>query len=130
MCRWVVKLHWQISFPAAEVEDFGFSQALPESEFLAHSHTPLHVQVSATKEPFLMTKNYVDQILLLQRACDDLEKEKLEREEEKVRYLGDKLPPLQLSGMSLNDLQVRVVDDGNPPFKNNRSVFICLKYFC
>uniref|UniRef100_A0A8C8DZS4 Troponin I, skeletal, slow d n=1 Tax=Oryzias sinensis TaxID=183150 RepID=A0A8C8DZS4_9TELE len=44
-------------------------------------------------------------MLLLTRACEDLEKEKLEREEEKVRYLGEKLPPLQLSGLSLDELQ-------------------------
>ncbi|KAL2092940.1 hypothetical protein ACEWY4_010252 [Coilia grayii] len=44
-------------------------------------------------------------ILLLQRAMEDLEQEKVARDEEKVRYLGDKLPPLQLSGMTLDDLQ-------------------------
>lgn len=46
-------------------------------------------------------------MLLLQRACDDLERERQEREEEKGRYLKEKLPPLQLSGLSLDDLQVR-----------------------
>lgn len=49
-----------------------------------------------------------NQMLLLQRACEDLERETQEREEEKVRYLGEKLPPLQLSGLSMDDLQVRV----------------------
>uniref|UniRef100_A0A667ZUC3 Troponin I, skeletal, slow d n=1 Tax=Myripristis murdjan TaxID=586833 RepID=A0A667ZUC3_9TELE len=44
-------------------------------------------------------------ILLLTRACEDLEREKQERDEEKVRYLGEKLPPLQLSGMPLAELQ-------------------------
>uniref|UniRef100_A0A3Q1GIM3 Troponin I, slow skeletal muscle-like n=1 Tax=Acanthochromis polyacanthus TaxID=80966 RepID=A0A3Q1GIM3_9TELE len=44
-------------------------------------------------------------MLLLTRACEDLEKERQDREEEKVRYLGEKLPPLQLSGMSLEELQ-------------------------
>ncbi|XP_071761685.1 troponin I, slow skeletal muscle-like [Centroberyx gerrardi] len=44
-------------------------------------------------------------ILLLTRACEDLERETQERDEEKVRYLGEKLPPLQLSGMSLDELQ-------------------------
>uniref|UniRef100_A0A3Q4GTJ5 Troponin I, slow skeletal muscle-like n=1 Tax=Neolamprologus brichardi TaxID=32507 RepID=A0A3Q4GTJ5_NEOBR len=44
-------------------------------------------------------------MLLLTRACEDLEKERQEREEEKVRYLGEKLPPLQLSGKSLQELQ-------------------------
>ncbi|KAA8580196.1 hypothetical protein FQN60_005731 [Etheostoma spectabile] len=46
-----------------------------------------------------------EKMLLLTRACEDLEKEKQEREEEKVRYLEEKLPPLQLSGLSLDELQ-------------------------
>lgn len=45
-------------------------------------------------------------MLLLTKACEDLEHERQEREEEKMRYLGEKLPPLQLSGLSLNELQV------------------------
>ncbi|KAG7496622.1 hypothetical protein JOB18_022051 [Solea senegalensis] len=44
-------------------------------------------------------------MLLLTRACEDLERETQEREEEKVRYLEEKLPPLQLSGLALGDLQ-------------------------
>ena len=49
-------------------------------------------------------------MLLLQRACEDLEKETQDREEEKVRYLGEKLPPLQLSGLSMEELQVRFIN--------------------
>uniref|UniRef100_A0AAR2J7J9 Troponin I, skeletal, slow d n=1 Tax=Pygocentrus nattereri TaxID=42514 RepID=A0AAR2J7J9_PYGNA len=45
------------------------------------------------------------QMLLLNRAIEELEKEKLERDEEKVRYLGEKMPALQLSGLSLAELQ-------------------------
>lgn len=37
---------------------------------------------------------------------EELEAEKVAREEKKVRYLGEKLPPLQLRGLSLGDLQV------------------------
>lgn len=37
---------------------------------------------------------------------EELEKEIQDRNEEKVRYIGEKLPPLQLSGMSLEELQV------------------------
>lgn len=48
-------------------------------------------------------------MLLLTKACEDLEKEKQEREEEKVRYIGENLPPLQLSGLSVDELQVRGV---------------------
>eukprot|EP00064_Thunnus_orientalis_P003535 superscaffoldBa00000291_g3544 len=44
-------------------------------------------------------------MLLLTRACEDLERETQEREEEKVRYLGEKLPPLQVSGLSMEELQ-------------------------
>lgn len=44
-------------------------------------------------------------MLLLTRASEDLQRERQQREEEKKRYLGDKLPPLQLSGKSLDELQ-------------------------
>ncbi|XP_054475484.1 troponin I, skeletal, slow c [Anoplopoma fimbria] len=44
-------------------------------------------------------------ILLLTRATEALEEEKIAREEEKVRYLGEKLPPLQFMGLNMNDLQ-------------------------
>nr|WJX09091.1 troponin Ic [Siniperca chuatsi] len=44
-------------------------------------------------------------ILLLARATEELEAEKAAREEEKVRYLGEKLPPLQLIGLNTDDLQ-------------------------
>ncbi|XP_063052555.1 troponin I, skeletal, slow c [Engraulis encrasicolus] len=44
-------------------------------------------------------------ILLLQRAMESLEQEKVNRDEEKVKYLGDRLQPLQLSGMTMDDLQ-------------------------
>lgn len=37
---------------------------------------------------------------------EDLENEKQDRDEEKNRYLKDKHPPLQLSGLSLGELQV------------------------
>ncbi|XP_041651846.1 troponin I, skeletal, slow c [Cheilinus undulatus] len=44
-------------------------------------------------------------ILLLARATEELEAEKVAREEEKVRYLGEKLPPLQLTGLDMGELQ-------------------------
>ncbi|KAG5268002.1 hypothetical protein AALO_G00228340 [Alosa alosa] len=44
-------------------------------------------------------------MMLLARAIEELEKEKVDREDEKERYLGEKLPPLQLSGLSMKDLQ-------------------------
>ncbi|XP_029908631.1 troponin I, skeletal, slow c isoform X3 [Myripristis murdjan] len=36
---------------------------------------------------------------------EELEAEKVARDEEKVRYLGDKLPPLQFSGLNTDELQ-------------------------
>nr|XP_046249713.1 troponin I, skeletal, slow c [Scatophagus argus] len=44
-------------------------------------------------------------ILLLARAMEELEAEKAAQEEAKVHYLGEKLPPLQLAGLNLDDLQ-------------------------
>lgn len=61
-----------------------------------------------------------NQMLLLQRATDDLQKERQDREEEKVRYLGDKLPPLQLSGLPMDELQVRLKDN---------NIFYAIIYF-
>ncbi|XP_046720535.1 troponin I, skeletal, slow c isoform X3 [Silurus meridionalis] len=75
-------------------------------------------------------------MLLLQRAVDDLEQEKSTRDEEKVRYLGEKLPPLQISGLSMDDLQklcrqlhtkIDVVDEERYDFeakvnKNNKEI--------
>ncbi|MGH0131195.1 UNVERIFIED_CONTAM: hypothetical protein FKN15_067899 [Acipenser sinensis] len=44
-------------------------------------------------------------ILLLTRAKEALDKEKQERDEEKVRYLVERVPPLQLAGLTLEQLQ-------------------------
>uniref|UniRef100_A0A3Q3E3J1 Troponin I, slow skeletal muscle-like n=1 Tax=Labrus bergylta TaxID=56723 RepID=A0A3Q3E3J1_9LABR len=44
-------------------------------------------------------------ILLLTRASEELEAEKAAREEEKVRYIGEKLPPLQLTALNMDELQ-------------------------
>lgn len=65
-----------------------------------------------------------NKMLLLTRACEDLERERQEREEEKVRYLGEKLPPLQLSGLSLQELQVRTM---NRNFQNDSRK--CMRIF-
>lgn len=45
-------------------------------------------------------------MLLLNRAMEELEKEKQDKDEEKSRYLNEKMIPLQLSGLSLTELQV------------------------
>ncbi|XP_053364386.1 troponin I, skeletal, slow d, partial [Clarias gariepinus] len=44
-------------------------------------------------------------MLLLSRAMEELEKEKQDRDEEKSRYLNEKMAPLQLGGLSLAELQ-------------------------
>ncbi|XP_056622813.1 troponin I, skeletal, slow c [Triplophysa dalaica] len=75
-------------------------------------------------------------ILLLQRAIDELEQEKVSRDEEKVRYLAEKMPPLQTTGLSMDELQklcrqlhakVDVVDEERYDFeakvnKNKRDI--------
>ncbi|XP_030281780.1 troponin I, skeletal, slow c [Sparus aurata] len=75
-------------------------------------------------------------ILLLARATEELEAEKAAREEAKVEYLGEKLPPLQLTGLNEDDLQklcrqihekIEVVDEERydceaKVFKNNRDI--------
>ncbi|XP_018620861.1 troponin I, slow skeletal muscle-like [Scleropages formosus] len=67
---------------------------------------PIHPKAEAKpKSKISASRKLSLKILLLTRAKEDLEKEKMERDEEKVRYLSEKLPPLQMSGMSLEELQ-------------------------
>ncbi|XP_013980480.1 troponin I, slow skeletal muscle isoform X2 [Salmo salar] len=61
-------------------------------------HTKPKSKISSSRKVSL-------KILLLSRALEELEAEKQAREEEKVRYLGEQLPPLQVSGLSLEELQ-------------------------
>ncbi|XP_041058495.1 troponin I, slow skeletal muscle-like [Carcharodon carcharias] len=44
-------------------------------------------------------------ILMLGKAKEDLEKEIAERNEEKEKFLAERVPPLNFSGLSLTDLQ-------------------------
>ena len=44
--------------------------------------------------------------MMVARATEELEQELEEKEEEKTKYLEEKMPPLQTSGMSLDELQV------------------------
>uniref|UniRef100_A0A8C1TG57 Troponin I, skeletal, slow c n=1 Tax=Cyprinus carpio TaxID=7962 RepID=A0A8C1TG57_CYPCA len=76
------------------------------------------------------------QMLLLQRAMEELEQETVSRDEEKVKYLSEKLPPLQITGLSMDELQklcrqlnakIEVVDEERYDFeakvnKNNRDI--------
>lgn len=49
----------------------------------------------------------LSQSLMVARAKDELEQEMVEKEEEKERYLEEKAPPIQTSGMSFVELQVQ-----------------------
>uniref|UniRef100_A0A673K461 Troponin I, slow skeletal muscle-like n=1 Tax=Sinocyclocheilus rhinocerous TaxID=307959 RepID=A0A673K461_9TELE len=76
------------------------------------------------------------QILLLQRAMEELEQETVNRDEEKVKYLSEKLTPLQITGLSMDELQklcrqfnskIDVVDEERYDFeakvnKNNKDI--------
>lgn len=46
------------------------------------------------------------QSLMVAKAKEELEQEMEEKEEEKGKYLEEKSPPIQTSGMSLTELQV------------------------
>lgn len=48
----------------------------------------------------------VTQSLMVAKAKEELEQEMEEKEEQKEKYLEEKTPPLQTSGMSLEELQV------------------------
>nr|XP_040024224.1 troponin I, slow skeletal muscle-like [Gasterosteus aculeatus aculeatus] len=61
--------------------------------------------VSKPKSKISASRKLSLKILLLTRATEQMEAEKAAREEEKVRYLAEKLPPLQLLGLNRDDLQ-------------------------
>ncbi|KAM3609919.1 uncharacterized protein V6R79_022497 [Siganus canaliculatus] len=61
------------------------------------SHQP-KCKISASRKLSL-------KILLLARAQEELEAEKAAKEEAKVRYLGEKIAPLQLMGLDIAELQ-------------------------
>lgn len=43
---------------------------------------------------------------MVAKAKEELEQEMEEKEEQKAKYLEEKVPPLQVTGMSLADLKV------------------------
>ena len=51
---------------------------------------------------------YVNQTKLLKKAMTMLDNEKQDRKDERERVLAEKVPELQLSGLSLQDLQVHL----------------------
>ncbi|KAM3608600.1 uncharacterized protein V6R79_001483 [Siganus canaliculatus] len=62
------------------------------------SHSPKKSKISASRRLALKTK-------LLKTATAMLEKEKVEKRQERESTLSQRLPPLQLSGLSMQDLQ-------------------------
>ncbi|XP_028823292.1 troponin I, skeletal, slow c [Denticeps clupeoides] len=101
--------------------------------------SPLPLKPKANEKPkskISASRKLSLKILLLQRAIEEIEQEKVAREEEKVRYLGEKLPPLQVSGLPLEELQklckqlhakIDVVDEERydceaKVYKNNRDI--------
>ncbi|XP_041111268.1 troponin I, slow skeletal muscle-like isoform X2 [Polyodon spathula] len=73
-------------------------QANPVPTTKAVPHAKPKSKISASRKLSL-------KILLLTRAKEALDKEKLDRDEEKVRYLAERVPPLQLAGLTLEQLQ-------------------------
>lgn len=53
-----------------------------------------------------LIKRLVFQSLLLARAKEELEQEMEKKEEQKANYLDEKTPPIEIAGMSLDDLKV------------------------
>ncbi|XP_077939127.1 troponin I, slow skeletal muscle [Gasterosteus aculeatus] len=81
----------------------------PADEFIA---VPVYTPPPSSQKTVAKPKSKISasrklslKILLLTRATEQLEAEKAAREEEKVRYLAEKLPPLQLLGLNRDDLQ-------------------------
>lgn len=61
------------------------------------------------KNPNAYGKHYfmlIWQSLMVAKAKEELEQEILDKEEEKHRYLAERAPPLNMSGLSLGQLQV------------------------
>uniref|UniRef100_A0A3P8VH17 Troponin I, slow skeletal muscle-like n=2 Tax=Cynoglossus semilaevis TaxID=244447 RepID=A0A3P8VH17_CYNSE len=83
--------------------EFDFNSGLfPEMD--THS-SKMNPRGEKPKSKITASRKLSLKMLLLTRACEDLEKERQDREEEKDRYIGEKLPPLQLHGLSLDDLK-------------------------
>lgn len=45
---------------------------------------------------------------MVAKAKEELEQEMVEKEEQKEKYLEEKVPPLQISGMSATELKVEL----------------------
>uniref|UniRef100_A0A3P8Z1L2 Uncharacterized protein n=1 Tax=Esox lucius TaxID=8010 RepID=A0A3P8Z1L2_ESOLU len=74
----------------------------PQCNCWLYSHYAFYFKEKSNRKNALSVHH---KILMLMRAVEELEAEKQAREEEKVRYLREQLPPLQLSGLSSEKLQ-------------------------
>lgn len=54
----------------------------------------------------LVVLSVVSQSLMVAKAKEELEQEMEEKENQKAKYLEEKAPPIQTSGMSLAELRV------------------------
>nr|XP_015208642.1 PREDICTED: troponin I, slow skeletal muscle-like [Lepisosteus oculatus] len=70
----------------------------PPSKIVVETHDKPKSKISASRKLSL-------KMLMLGKAKEELEKEKVDRDEEKVKYLAERVPPLQLTGLTLEDLQ-------------------------
>lgn len=97
----------------AKMQDFSLSQAFIEGKHLVKIDNVNSMTPKYHFKKLLLSHVWRQRfkILLLARATEELEAEQAAREEAKVHYLGEKLPRLELSGLKVDDLQVRR-DDG------------------
>ena len=58
------------------------------------------------------------QSLMVAKAKEDLEQEILDKEEEKQRYLAERVPPLKSSGLPFADLQVTAQTIASPSYSH------------
>lgn len=62
------------------------------------------------------------QSLMVAKAKEELEQEILVKEEEKQRYLAERAPPLNTSGLSLQQLQVSFSSNSLNPLTSEQQV--------
>ncbi|OCT86223.1 hypothetical protein XELAEV_18019915mg [Xenopus laevis] len=65
---------------------------------MSHTTQQIKSKIPASRRILLKT-------LMLQKATEKLEKEKREADEEKTKILDEKVPSLQIAGLSLQELQ-------------------------
>ncbi|KAL2104224.1 hypothetical protein ACEWY4_001092 [Coilia grayii] len=69
------------------------------------SHTASHHARAIRKSKISASRKLMLKSLMVAKAKEDLEQEILDKEEEKQRYLAERVPPLKTSGLSFADLQ-------------------------